>query len=75
MTGVRVGVDNFVRAETDRMLGSLAEDSGGVLGKFNHRREVASVDNQTVNYTVRLYRPRAELLSDRWTFPEAQPAR
>ncbi|HEX3442721.1 MAG TPA: DUF1254 domain-containing protein [Pseudolabrys sp.] len=26
------------------------------------------------NYTVRLYRPRAEILSGQWTFPEAQPA-
>jgi hypothetical protein len=26
------------------------------------------------NYTVRLYRPRAEVLSGKWSFPEAQPA-
>lgn len=26
------------------------------------------------NYTVRLYRPRAEILDGSWTFPEAQPA-
>jgi hypothetical protein len=26
------------------------------------------------NYTVRLYRPRAEILDGTWTFPEAQPA-
>jgi hypothetical protein len=26
------------------------------------------------NYMVRLYRPRAEILEGRWTFPEAQPA-
>ncbi|CAH1673745.1 conserved hypothetical protein [Hyphomicrobiales bacterium] len=25
------------------------------------------------NYTVRLYRPRAEILSGKWTFPEPQP--
>ena len=25
------------------------------------------------NYTVRLYRPRAEILSGKWTFPKAQP--
>lgn len=25
------------------------------------------------NYTVRLYRPQAEILDGRWTFPEAQP--
>jgi len=27
------------------------------------------------NYIVRLYRPRAEILSGRWTFPQAQPLR
>jgi hypothetical protein len=26
------------------------------------------------NYTVRLYRPRSEILSGRWKFPEPQPA-
>jgi hypothetical protein len=25
------------------------------------------------NYMVRLYRPRAEILDGKWTFPEAQP--
>ncbi len=27
------------------------------------------------NYTVRLYRPRQEIIDGRWTFPEAQPVR
>jgi hypothetical protein len=27
------------------------------------------------NYTVRLYRPRAEILNGKWTFPQAQPVR
>jgi hypothetical protein len=26
------------------------------------------------NYTVRLYRPRAEILSGNWQFPKPQPA-
>jgi hypothetical protein len=26
------------------------------------------------NYMVRLYRPRVEVLSGKWKFPEAQPA-
>jgi hypothetical protein len=26
------------------------------------------------NYMVRLYRPRAEILDGRWTFPKAKPA-
>jgi hypothetical protein len=27
------------------------------------------------NYTVRLYRPREEILSGRWKFPETQPVK
>ena len=30
-------------------------------------------DRQGWNYTVRLYRPRAEILNGKWKFPEAQP--
>jgi len=43
-----VTVDNFVRAETDLYMSGMLKDNGGALGKINHRREVASVDNQTV---------------------------
>jgi hypothetical protein len=42
-----VTVENFVRAESDVYIAGLIKDSG-VLGKFNHRREVANVDHQTV---------------------------
>lgn len=45
---VPVTVDNFVRAESDMYLGGLIKDSGGALGKFNHRRGVANIDHQTV---------------------------
>jgi hypothetical protein len=45
---VPVTVDNFVRAESDLYFAGLLKDSGGVLGKLHHRREVASVDQQTV---------------------------
>src|SRR5271170_2920390 len=41
-----VTVDNFVRAESDLYLGNIAKDGG--FGKFNHRREPARLDNQTV---------------------------
>ncbi|RXT57748.1 carboxylesterase [Bosea sp. Tri-44] len=41
-----VGVDNFVRAETDLYMSNMARD--GSFGKFLHRREPASIDNQTV---------------------------
>lgn len=43
---IPVGVDNFVRAESDMYTGSLVKDGG--LGKLLHRREPASIDNQTV---------------------------
>lgn len=41
-----VTVDNFVRAESDLYMGRVVKD--GFLGKFDHRREPASLDNQTV---------------------------
>ncbi|MDM0114382.1 DUF1254 domain-containing protein [Variovorax sp. J22R133] len=43
---VPVTVDNFVRAETDTYVAALAKQGG--LGKLLHRREPASIDNQTV---------------------------
>lgn len=42
-----VTIDNFVRAESDMYLAAFLKESGG-LGRFSHRREVASIDNQTV---------------------------
>ncbi|RBP35356.1 uncharacterized protein DUF1254 [Roseimicrobium gellanilyticum] len=45
---VPVTVDNFIRAESDLYFTNLLKDSGGVLGKFNHRREPASIEKQTV---------------------------
>ena len=44
---VPVTVDNFVRAESDLYFAGLLRDSGAI-GKFVHRREPASIDNQTV---------------------------
>ena len=41
-----VTVDNFVRAETDLYMGNIVKDGG--FGKFNHRREPATIENQTV---------------------------
>ena len=37
---------NFVRAESDLNFGRIVKDGG--FGKFNHRREPASIENQTV---------------------------
>ena len=47
MTGELVNVDNFVRAETHRMMADLQRDAGGV-NRFEHNRAPASVDKQTV---------------------------
>ncbi|MES2659109.1 MAG: DUF1214 domain-containing protein [Verrucomicrobiota bacterium] len=43
---IPVTVDNFVRAESDLYFSNFAKDGG--FGKFLHRREPASVENQTV---------------------------
>ena len=43
---VPVTPDNFVRAEFDLFFGNIVKDGG--LGKFDHRREPASINNQTV---------------------------
>ena len=44
---VAVNVDNFVRAETNRMFAGLYADAGAVNTWFHHRAP-ASVDHQTV---------------------------
>jgi hypothetical protein len=44
---VQVNVDNFARAESDRMFASFAAEAGGV-NRFNHRRVPTSVDHQPV---------------------------
>lgn len=44
---VHVNADNFVRAESDRMLAELQDDAGGI-NMWSHNREPASVDHQTV---------------------------
>lgn len=43
---VRVNVDNFARAETDRYMANAVKGAG--LGKLAHRRNPASVDRQDV---------------------------
>jgi hypothetical protein len=44
---IHVNVDNFVRAETDRMFRDIQRDAGGA-NRFRHNRAPASVDEQTV---------------------------
>ena len=42
-----VTVENFIRAETDLYLGAVALKEDG-FGKFEHKREMSPIDNQTV---------------------------
>jgi hypothetical protein len=44
---IEVSVDNFVRAETDRMFAALQADAGGV-NVFRHNRAPTSIEGQTV---------------------------
>ena len=46
MSDVEVTVDNFIRAESDLYFGNLVKEGG--LGKFNHRREPARIEDQAV---------------------------
>ncbi len=43
---IRVTVDNFARAESDMYFARFVREGG--FGKFNHERELASIDNQNV---------------------------
>jgi len=47
MAPIRVNVDNFARAETDRMFAAIQRDAGGV-NQFLHNRAPAPIDQQTV---------------------------
>jgi len=49
--------------------GSVAIQFGGCDGKIPN----CLPTTQGWNYTVRLYRPRSEILDGNWTFPEPQP--
>jgi hypothetical protein len=50
--------------------GSVAIQFGGCDGKVPNCLPIMN----GWNYTVRLYRPRSEILDGKWKFPEAQPA-
>ncbi|SDI99281.1 Protein of unknown function [Frankineae bacterium MT45] len=47
MTAIKVNVDNFARAETDRMFAGIQGNAGGV-NRFEHNRVPAPIDQQTV---------------------------
>lgn len=45
---IPVTVDNFIRAESDLYFAGMIRDSGGAIGKLDHRRVPANIDKQTV---------------------------
>ena len=60
----------------------FAEDTDSVIGDGSVPVQFGGCDGKIDNclptppgwnYLVRLYRPRAEVLDGRWTFPEAKP--
>lgn len=51
--------------------GSVSVQFGGCDGKIPNCLPIT----EGWNYTVRMYRPRPDILSGKWKFPEAQPAR
>ena len=86
-----VTIDNFNRAESDvnfneknpqnaysfNNLTAKKDSDGGVTihfgGDANQSNYLPIVKGW--NYTVRLYRPRKEILDESWTFPKAQPVK
>ena len=59
---------NDITAKKDQD-GSVPVQFGGCDGKIPNCIPIV----QGWNYTVRLYRPRAEILNGKWKFPEARP--
>lgn len=51
--------------------GSMAVQFGGCDGKVPNCIPIMP----DWNYTVRLYRPRTEILDGKWTFPQPQPVK
>jgi hypothetical protein len=47
ITGLTVNVDNFARAETDRMFTAILHQAGGI-NRLHHHREPAPLDDQPV---------------------------
>jgi hypothetical protein len=46
--GISVNVDNFARAESDRMLAGLIQAAGGAVNRWLHFRQPTPLDQQTV---------------------------
>ena len=49
---IQVNVDNFIRAESDRMFGDSQRDARGV-NQFKHNREPTPIDKQTAGCRTR----------------------
>ena len=47
MSAVPVNVDNFVRAESNRMFNAVQADAGGI-NRWNHYRQPTPLDHQPV---------------------------
>jgi hypothetical protein len=75
MGGVEVNVDNFARAESDRMFAANGGSSTVRFGGCADGRPNCLPVTDGWNYLVRLYRPRAEILDGSWTFPAIAPGR
>jgi len=58
------------KKETD---GSVIIQFGGCDGNPDSYRDNCLPITKGWNYTVRLYRPRPEIINGKWQFPEAQP--
>jgi hypothetical protein len=61
-------VNNFTAKKDED--GSVAIQFGGCDGEISNCLPIM----KGWNYTVRLFRPRPEILDGRWQFPEARPA-
>ena len=59
--------DNIIAKKNED--GSIDIQFGGCDGKIPNYLPIMT----GWNYTVRLYRPRAEILNGTWTFPQPQP--
>jgi hypothetical protein len=48
--GIAVNVDNFARAESDRMLAGLVHTAGGAVNQWFHFRQPTPLDQHAVSF-------------------------
>ena len=87
MSRVMINVDNFARAESDRMFAAIQAQAGSTDGSTTeHQPRISSIPAAAATgdptacplrmagtTLVRLYRPRAEILNGIWIFPSLAP--